>query len=80
MCIRDSLDRVGLLTDISAVFSELKTNIRSAKVHSFPNKTAIFNMAVEIDSVDHLNNLIAKIGGLSDILDVRRTGYVKEEE
>ncbi len=76
----EALDRVGLLTDISAVFSELKTNIRSAKVHSFPNKTAIFNMAVEIDSVDHLNNLIAKIGGLSDILDVRRTGYVKEEE
>lgn len=74
-----SLDRVGLLNDISAVFSETKTNICSAKVGSHPDKTATFDLIVEIDDLDHLNSLITRIGGLSDILEVRRTNTVKEK-
>ncbi|MGB9586897.1 MAG: RelA/SpoT family protein [Armatimonadota bacterium] len=69
----ESLDRVGLLNDISAVFSETKTNIYSAKIKSHPNKTASFDLTIEVESLDHLNHLITRIGGLSDILEVRRT-------
>jgi GTP pyrophosphokinase len=70
----ESLDRVGLLNDISAVFSETKTNIYAARIKSHPNKTASFELTVEVESLDHLNQLITRIGGLSDILEVRRTG------
>lgn len=69
----ESLDRVGLLNDISAVFSETKTNIYAAKIKSHPNKTASFDLTIEVESLDHLNHLITRIGGLSDILEVRRT-------
>ncbi|MCL6629548.1 MAG: bifunctional (p)ppGpp synthetase/guanosine-3',5'-bis(diphosphate) 3'-pyrophosphohydrolase [Armatimonadetes bacterium] len=68
----ESLDRVGLLNDISAVFSETKTNIYAAKIKSHPNKTASFDLTIEVESLDHLNHLITRIGGLSDILEVRR--------
>jgi GTP pyrophosphokinase len=74
-----SLDRVGLLNDISAVFSETKTNICSAKVSSHPDKTATFDLIVEIDNLEHLNNLITRISGLSDILEVRRTNTLKDK-
>jgi (p)ppGpp synthase/HD superfamily hydrolase len=69
----ESLDRVGLLNDISAIFSETKTNIFSAKIKSFPNKTASFDLTIEVSDLDHLNKLVARIAGLSDILAVRRT-------
>ena len=74
----DALDRVGLLNDIAAVFSETKTNIFSAKIKSYPNKTASFDLAVEVDSLDHLNGLMTRIGRLSDILEVRRTSLSGE--
>lgn len=76
----EALDRVGLLNDISAIFSETKTNISSAKVKSLPNKTATFSIIAEIDSLEHLNALIERIGGLSDVLSVKRTGIIREEE
>lgn len=74
----EALDRVGLLNDISAVFSETKTNINSAKIKSYSNKTASFDLTVEVDGVDHLNSLMARIGGLSDILTVRRSSISGE--
>lgn len=70
----DALDRVGLLNDISAVFSETKTNILSAKVRTYPTKIASFDLTVEVDDIQHLNLLMTRIGRLSDILEVRRTG------
>lgn len=76
----EALDRVGLLNDISVIFSEMKTNIRSAKIHSEANKTATFDLSVEVDSLEHLNGLMTRINSLSDIILVRRTGAPGEEE
>jgi guanosine-3',5'-bis(diphosphate) 3'-pyrophosphohydrolase len=74
----ESLDRVGLLNDISAMFSETKTNIFSAKITSHPDKTASFDLTIEVADVKHLNNLMTRIGSLSDILEVRRTSISGE--
>jgi len=74
----ESLDRVGLLNDISAMFSETKTNIFSAKITSHPDKTASFDLTIEVADVKHLNNLMTCIGSLSDILEVRRTSISGE--
>jgi GTP pyrophosphokinase len=75
----EAMDRVGLLNDISAIFSESKTNICSAKIKSFPNKTAAFDLVVELDDVGHLNALITTVGNLTDILEVRRAIVADEE-
>lgn len=76
----ESLDRMGLLTDISAIFSEMKTNIVSAKIKSLPSRTASFDLVVEISDVTHLNALMTRLAGLSDILEVRRTSISDGEK
>lgn len=75
-----ALDRVGLLNDISAIFSESKTNIYSAKIGSRPDKTAYFDLTVEVSDLGHLNRLMSSIASLSDILEVRRTSVTGGEK
>jgi guanosine-3',5'-bis(diphosphate) 3'-pyrophosphohydrolase len=75
----EALDRVGLLNDISAIFSEMKTNIVSAKIKSLPSRSASFDLVVEIGDLSHLNALITRLGRLSDIMEVRRTAISEEE-
>ncbi|MDI6827392.1 MAG: ACT domain-containing protein, partial [Armatimonadota bacterium] len=74
-----ALDRVGLLNDISAIFSESKTNISSARIGSSPDKTAYFDLTVEVSDVDHLNRLINSVASLNDVLEVRRTSISGKE-
>ena len=74
----ESLDRVGLLNDISAMFSETKTNIFAAKIRSYPDKTASFDLTIEVSDLNHLNSLLTRIGSLSDVLEVHRTSLSGE--
>lgn len=76
----EALDRLGLLNDISAVFSELKTNIVSAKIKSQPNKTASFDLAIEVADVSHLNSLMKRLATLSDIMEVHRISIYEDKK
>jgi guanosine-3',5'-bis(diphosphate) 3'-pyrophosphohydrolase len=68
----EALDRVGLLNDISAIFSEAKTNINAAKIHSIPNKMARLDLTVDVQDVNHLNTLMTSIARLTDIMRIER--------
>lgn len=70
----EALDRMGLLSDISSTFSEAKINIRSATIKSLGNKMASFNLKVEVESLAHLNQIMANIAKLSDVLRIHRVG------
>ncbi len=76
----EAMDRVGLLNDISAIFSESKTNIYAAKMRSHPNKTASFDLVIEVDHLSHLTHLMTAVGQMSDILVVRRASIADEEK
>ncbi len=68
-----ALDRVGLLADIGAIFSETKTNIRSARMTSDAKKhTAHIILRVDTTGVKNLQEIISHINVLSDILQVHR--------
>lgn len=68
-----AMDRVGLLNDISAVFAEEKTNIQSARVSSDPKKRiAVLELTLDVPNTEVLNQLIIKVGKLSDVLEVYR--------
>jgi GTP pyrophosphokinase len=68
-----ALDRVGLLADISNIFSETKTNIRSAQMTSDPKKhTAHIILRVDTSGVNNLKEMIARINVLSDIMQIHR--------
>lgn len=68
----EALDRVGLLNDISAIFSEAKININAAKVQSLPNKIARMDLTIDVQDINHLNSLMNSIGRLTDIMRIER--------
>lgn len=70
----ESLDRLGLLTDISAVFSEIKINILQASIKSLPDKMASFDLKIEVENHNQLNQVMLNLTKLSDILKIHRVG------
>jgi len=68
-----ALDRVGLMADIGAIFSETKTYIRSAKMGVDQKKRlAHLILQVETSGVSNLQEIMARINVLSDIIQIHR--------
>jgi GTP pyrophosphokinase len=67
-----ALDRVGVLSEITALFSEAKINIAGAKLRALPDKTAKTEMTVEVATYAELNMLMTKIGNLTDVVAIER--------
>ena len=68
-----ALDRVGLMADIGAIFSETKTNIRSAKMTVDQKKRlAHLILQVETTGVNNLQEMIGRINVLNDIIQIHR--------
>jgi guanosine-3',5'-bis(diphosphate) 3'-pyrophosphohydrolase len=74
----EAADRTGLLSDISTVFGESRTNITAIRTISRPDGTAHIDMTVEVRSVSHLHSLMDRVRRISDVLDIRRTGSLGE--
>ncbi len=68
----EALDRVGLLNDVSAIFSATNTNIASAKFKLRSGKKAVIEVSIDVRDVANLNQLINALGRLSDILRIER--------
>jgi GTP pyrophosphokinase len=69
----ESLDRVGLVSDITAIISGMETNILEAKVQTGGKpKIARISLRVEVKSLEHLGDIMNRIGALSDVLRVER--------
>lgn len=67
-------DRIGLLSDISAIISSEGINISSLKVRTFGDGTAVITAFLDIYDKQELNKLMGRIASLSDVLDVYRIG------
>ncbi|MCL5105115.1 MAG: ACT domain-containing protein, partial [Armatimonadetes bacterium] len=67
-----ALDRVGLLNDITAVFSAAKTNITGARIKSLRDKTATIDMTVDVPDIRIFNDLLTKVGNITDVLRIER--------
>ncbi|GIV19421.1 MAG: (p)ppGpp synthetase [Armatimonadota bacterium] len=74
----EAADRTGLLSDISTVFGESRTNITAIRTISRPDGTAHIDITVEVRSVSHLHGLMDRVRRISDVLDIRRTGMMGE--
>jgi GTP pyrophosphokinase len=76
----ETVDRVGLLRDVTEIFSENRTFILGINTRSDKMKgIAILRIDFESASVDHINNLIRKLHSLEDLLAVHRLGVGAEE-
>ena len=67
-----SVNRQGLLMDISTIFAESKTNVSAAKIKTLPNHTAEIAVSIDVRDTAHLAVVMAKIGNFADVISVQR--------
>lgn len=68
-----TMNRQGLLMDISTILGESKTNVVSAAIKTLPNQTAKIDITIEVRDVEHLNQVMSKIGNFADVIELERT-------
>ena len=66
-------NRVGILSDLSKIFTENDIDVLSINSRTSKNEIATITMAFQINSTDELNNIIAKIRQIDSIIDIERT-------
>ena len=77
--ILGTMDRTGLLADVTNVFAENKTFITAIKTQSHRDKTATLELAIEVRNTEHLDLIMKKLHGLGDILSLHRAAGAREE-
>ena len=68
----ESLDKPGILANLSALISLLNVNITSVKADSTADKRALIELTIEIKDRNQLIGLINKIAQMDGVLHVRR--------
>lgn len=66
-------NRTGVLVDVSRVLTENKIDVTSMNVRTSKQGTATICIGFEINSVEQLNDIIAKIRNVESIIDIERT-------
>lgn len=66
-------NRSGVLVDISKLFTENKVDVTSMNVRTSKQGTATISIGFQINGVDQLNEIIAKIRNVESVLDIERT-------
>ena len=74
----ETLDRVGVMSDISTIFSESHVNVESANIRTRKGASALWDVVVSVESVEELQQLARHIARLPDVLAVRRVGKVRK--
>jgi GTP pyrophosphokinase len=67
-----SLNRTGLLMDISTIFGEAKTNVSAAKIRTLPNHTAEIEVTIDVTDTQQLQQVMTKISNFTDVISILR--------
>jgi guanosine-3',5'-bis(diphosphate) 3'-pyrophosphohydrolase len=70
----ETLDRPGVLADITTILGTAGVNIADVRVKRTPNLTAQIDMQVQIRSAQELRAITQKLASLEDVLARRRRG------
>ena len=66
-------NRVGILTDLSRIFTERNIDVNSINSRTNKSDIATITMTFAIQGTEELNSLIAKIRTIDSIIDIERT-------
>ncbi|WP_448525861.1 RelA/SpoT family protein [Parathermosynechococcus lividus] len=66
------IDRVGILKDILTRLTDNHINVRKANVRTDPGRTAIIDLCIDIVNAKQLDNILAQIKKITDVLNIRR--------
>jgi guanosine-3',5'-bis(diphosphate) 3'-pyrophosphohydrolase len=67
-----TVNRQGLLMDISTIFGEAKTNVSAARIRTLPNQTAEINVTIDVADTVQLSQVMNKISNFSDVISILR--------
>ncbi len=73
-----TLDKPGILADISASIASQGVNISQADIETTENKEAFLNFSIEISDLDQLQKVITSIKQLKGVLKVERVKEYKK--
>jgi len=67
-----SINRTGLLMDVSTILGESKTNVSALQVKTLPNHTAEIDLTIDVRDTEHLAYVMNKISNFSDVISILR--------
>lgn len=67
-----AMNQRSLLNNVTSVISESKVNISAINARTSRDGTAKINVALEISSLEHMNDIIKKLYRIDGVLEVRR--------
>ncbi len=65
-------DKPGIMATVSQAFAECGINITRANVQQGSNKRAYFDLSIEIQDVEHLNQILEKIRQVDGVIHLER--------
>ena len=66
-------NRVGILTDLSKIFTEKNIDVNSINCRTSKSEIATISMSFAIQGTEELNSLISRIRQIDSIIDIERT-------
>lgn len=67
-----SVDRVGLMMDVTTVLGESKTNLSSIRTKTLPNNTAQTEITIDVRDLEHFQTITTKLGNIPDVISIVR--------
>ena len=67
-----SIDRMGIILDISKVLTDMKIKVKTLNARSTKDNEAIFNIKIEICNTEQLDVIIHKLLQIEDIIEIIR--------
>jgi guanosine-3',5'-bis(diphosphate) 3'-pyrophosphohydrolase len=67
-----SINRQGLLMDVSTIFGESKTNVSAARIKTLPNHTAEIEVTIDVTDTQQLQHVMTKISNFTDVISILR--------
>jgi (p)ppGpp synthase/HD superfamily hydrolase len=68
----ETMDRVGVMADVSAKFSERKINIEKANIRTLATGGAVWEMIVDVSDTQELEYIVRVVSSIPDVLSVTR--------
>lgn len=67
-----AVSRVGILNEITTIFSQTKTNISQAKATEREDKMGVIEITAEVTGLAHLNQLMVRLQEMPDVIRIQR--------
>lgn len=67
-----TINRHGLLMDITTILAESKAGVSHVNIRTLPNHTAEIAVTLEVRDAKHLREVMTKIGNYSDVISILR--------